>query len=144
MTYPADPSSGYQPSGGWGYTEWGAAGAEAWGNAGDATAAGDPTTAAHWTEVAQQADANSHDIYVGGGAGYGSGGDTSGSNDGTYWGATATPETAVAPGYETTTPEAPSYEPATPSYDTGATETTPEPSAFSGSELGHDPLDSGF
>ena len=45
MTTPEyDPTSGYQPDGGWGYNEWGAAGAEAWDHAGQATQNGDPTT----------------------------------------------------------------------------------------------------
>ncbi len=119
MTYPYDPTSGYQPNGGWGYQEWGGAGREAWDQAGQATAAGDTTGAASWTEVAQQADANAHDTYVAGGPGYGSGGDSSGFNDGTYWGtggAAPTEVPAAAPTYDT----APAEAAATPSYDTGA------------------------
>ena len=126
MTTPEyDPTSGYQPNGGWGYHEWGAAGAEAWANAGQATQNGDPSTAAEWTAIAQQADANSSAVYVGGGAGYGSGGDSSGFNDGTYWGQGAVSDPSAAtpsPSYDSAAPTyeaAPSLE-AAPSYDTGA------------------------
>jgi len=125
MTTPDyDPTSGYQPNGGWGYHEWGSAGAEAWDHAGQATQNGDPSTAAEWTAIAQQADANSSAVYVGGGPGYGSGGDSSGFNDGTYWGqgAVSDPSAAPAPSYETGAPTyeaAPAVE-ATPTYDTGS------------------------
>lgn len=119
MTAPYDPTSGYQPSGGWGYHDWGQAGAEAWDNADQATANGDPTTASHWTELAQQADQQSHDVYVAGGPGYGTGGDSSGSDDGTYWGQGAVPAADTAPTYDAAPPydAAPSYE--TPAADTG-------------------------
>jgi hypothetical protein len=122
MTAPEyDPTSGYQPNGGWGYHEWGAAAQEAWDNAGQATQNGDSSTAAEWTSIAQQADANSSSVYVGGGPAYGSGGDSSGFNDGTYWGqgAVSDPSAGSVPSYDTSA--TPSYDTsATPSYDTSA------------------------
>jgi hypothetical protein len=82
-------NDGYDPSGGWGYHEWDAASNEAWANYTTATSQGDTASADHWQQVAETSAQNSHDVYVSGGSAYGTGGDASGYNDGTYYGAGA-------------------------------------------------------
>ena len=89
MTDFADTNNGYEPTGGWGYSEYEAASNEAWAHYTAATNDGDTAGASHWADVANASTQASNDIYASGGDAYGTGGDASGFNDGSYFGADA-------------------------------------------------------